>query len=515
MNPEQAKLGGELLQAGKRAREKDPELAAALYKLGGRQVGESMHHENPQNTYSHSTSGWFGSNSLFGGAGGIAETCGIFGVMAKVEAARGASGGAFPSSSSSVGMGGAMRGGMGGSFPSCRAGADSSYRAGSDPAFEEWATRQGYSHLLPSPCIELPVRQHPYVVPGGMGGLPGGMGGTQLPMGGNLHCVQRGQPGSSSSYEPPRPVEMREAQRRAAEWREAEQREVQRREAEQREVQRREAERREVQRREAEQREVQRREAEPRLGQTPTPVPVPLAELAAATAGWAAARKVGEGGFGVVYRADALPSRPVLGPVAIKRLGADSQQGLNELMSEVQLLGTCRHEHLLPLLAFCYEGGVGCLVYPLMAGGSLEDRLVRDDDASRRLASLLPAAGAARPPLTWQQRLRAVRDATRALVFLHTPTATRPVILHRDIKPANVLLDLEGNAKLADGVPPYPCLALALTAAVVPPILSLSHQSCETLSLSPPWPPLYSLPRNPLAPRLPTPPDPFPPMGTP
>jgi serine/threonine protein kinase len=221
-------------------------------------------------------------------------------------------------------------------------------------------------------------------------------------------------------------------------------------------------------------------------------VPVPLAELAAATAGWAAARKVGEGGFGVVYRADALPSRPVLGPVAIKRLAADSQQGLNELMSEVQLLGTCRHEHLLPLLAFCYEGGVGCLVYPLMAGGSLEDRLVRDDDASRRLASLLPAAGAARPPLTWQQRLRAVRDATRALVFLHTPTATRPVILHRDIKPANVLLDLEGNAKLADGVPPYPCLALALTAAVVPPILPRSHRSPETLSLAPPCGPPFT-----------------------
>ena len=307
---------------------------------------------------------------------------------------------------------------------------------------------------------------------------------------------------------------------------EAARQEAARQEAERREAERREAERRrEVQRREAERREAEQlgglqgrlqswllppehlqsrltaiAERPPpasRLGQTPTPVPVPLAELAAATAGWAAARKVGEGGFGVVYRADALPSRPVLGPVAIKRLGADSQQGLNELMSEVQLLGTCRHEHLLPLLAFCYEGGVGCLVYPLMAGGSLEDRLVRDDDASRRLASLLPAAGAARPPLTWQQRLRAVRDATRALVFLHTPTATRPVILHRDIKPANVLLDLEGNAKLADGVPPYPCLALALTALWSP-----------LYSLSPIGPPKPSRSRRPVVPPLLPPPKP-------
>ena len=79
--------------------------------------------------------------------------------MAKVEAARGVSGGGFPSSSSSVGIGGAISGGMGGSFRSCRAGADSSYRAGADPAFEEWAARQGYSHLLPSPDSELPAKK--------------------------------------------------------------------------------------------------------------------------------------------------------------------------------------------------------------------------------------------------------------------------------------------------------------------------------------------------------------------
>ena len=50
-----------------------------------------------------------------------------------------------------------------------------------------------------------------------------------------------------------------------------------------------------------------------------------------------------------------------------------------------------------------------------------------DADATHRLALLLQ--GTALPPLAWQQRLRAVRDATRALVFLHTPTATKPVVL--------------------------------------------------------------------------------------
>ena len=202
MNPEQAKLGGELLQAGKRAREKDPELAAALYKLGGRQVGEAMHHDNPQNTYSHSTSGWFGSNSLFGGAGGIAETCGIFGVMAKVEAARGASGGAFRSSSSSSV-------GMGGSFPSCSAGADSSYRAGADPAFEEWATRQGYSHLLPSPDSELPTKKQKASAQQSTGARPpAAAAATSLPP----SAASSGKASKAkitSSYEPPPPVQMR------------------------------------------------------------------------------------------------------------------------------------------------------------------------------------------------------------------------------------------------------------------------------------------------------------------
>merc|ERR1719262_335038 len=113
------------------------------------------------------------------------------------------------------------------------------------------------------------------------------------------------------------------------------------------------------------------------------------------------------------------------------------------------ILGAFRHEAVLPLVGFCLESSTGCLVYPLMLGGSLEDRLLPlVGDAPQRLSQLgLPAVP---PMLSWQQRLLIIRDATKALLFLHTPSASKPVLLHRDIKPANILLDGQLNAKLGD-----------------------------------------------------------------
>ena len=103
------------------------------------------------------------------------------------------------------------------------------------------------------------------------------------------------------------------------------------------------------------------------------------AELMAATDQFAAARRVGEGGFGVVYGAT-LRSLPHAGRCAVKKLVAASaaaaQQAWLELAREIQLLGTCHHPCLLPLLGFCLDEKAPCLVYPLMMGGSLEDRLL-------------------------------------------------------------------------------------------------------------------------------------------
>ena len=131
------------------------------------------------------------------------------------------------------------------------------------------------------------------------------------------------------------------------------------------------------------------------------------------------------------------------------------------------------HENLLPLVGYSLSRDLPCLVYPLMAGGNLEDRLLLTAPALERLRALAdstPAAAAAAAesglapaamdtaagaaativPLPWQQRLLSLRDATRALVYLHTPLEGREPLLHRDVKATNILIDAHGNTKLSD-----------------------------------------------------------------
>lgn len=172
-------------------------------------------------------------------------------------------------------------------------------------------------------------------------------------------------------------------------------------------------------------------------------------EIRSATAGFARARQLGRGSFGVVYAADRLPSLVRVGRCAVKRLETENARGRKALMNEIDVLSMCRHESLLPLLGYCLERGSACLVYPLVTGGSLADRLLRTPEALQRLSRL----GVARPsPLSWRELLRILRDTTRALVYLHRPAPGWPkgVVIHRDVKPSNILLDGQLNARLAD-----------------------------------------------------------------
>ena len=155
---------------------------------------------------------------------------------------------------------------------------------------------------------------------------------------------------------------------------------------------------------------------------------------------------IGRGAFGTVYRSTSMemiePSIRLLMPAfcerpcAVKRLATDGD--LASLVNELQVLASCRHENVLPVLAFCFEVHCKCLVTPLMHGGSLNDRLLLSANQSHSTL------------IRWEDCIRVLRDVARALAYLHQSTDVKPAIFHRDVKPSNILLDTALNAKLGD-----------------------------------------------------------------
>jgi len=144
------------------------------------------------------------------------------------------------------------------------------------------------------------------------------------------------------------------------------------------------------------------------------------AELSVATDSFSPNTIIGEGGFGKVYRGKLRGM-----DVAIKKLDPESMQGRNELYSELSILGTIGHRHIVSLYGWCPEEL--CLVYELCERGSLEECL---------------------PQLRWYDRVRVAKEVCCALLCLHKREPDG--IVHRDIKPSNVLLDKNWNAKLSD-----------------------------------------------------------------
>ena len=189
----------------------------------------------------------------------------------------------------------------------------------------------------------------------------------------------------------------------------------------------------------------------------PAAVALTFAELAAATDGFGEQRLIDSGGYSSVFIADTLPSLPPEAlplclrhkPFAVKR-AKSGVHDLAALQREVRVLQQCSHPHLLPLLGYSLDDEAQCLVFPLMRGGSLAARLSpKVSDHPEQLRRLgLPASLS---PLMWQQRLRILRQATEALLYLHTPVpGGKHAVVHRDFKPENIFLDDELNAHLGD-----------------------------------------------------------------
>ncbi|XP_011650749.1 U-box domain-containing protein 33 isoform X1 [Cucumis sativus] len=152
----------------------------------------------------------------------------------------------------------------------------------------------------------------------------------------------------------------------------------------------------------------------------------PFREIEEATKNFDPSLKIGEGGYGSIFRANLRHTM-----VAIKILHSDSSQGPSEFQQEVNVLSKMRHPNLVTLIGACPEAWV--LIYEYLCNGSLEDRLSCKDNT---------------PPLSWQTRIRIATELCSALMFLHS---SKPhSIIHGDLKPANVLLDANFVCKLGD-----------------------------------------------------------------
>ncbi|XP_059437183.1 G-type lectin S-receptor-like serine/threonine-protein kinase At1g11330 isoform X2 [Corylus avellana] len=154
-----------------------------------------------------------------------------------------------------------------------------------------------------------------------------------------------------------------------------------------------------------------------------------LQELASATNNFHQSNKLGQGGFGPVYRGKLSNQQEI----AVKRLSRASGQGQEEFMNEVVVISKLQHRNLVKLLGCCVEGEEKMLVYEYMPNKSLDTFLF--DSIKPKL-------------LDWRRHFNIIEGISRGLLYLHRDSRLR--IIHRDLKASNILLDEELNPKISD-----------------------------------------------------------------
>ncbi|CAN6545878.1 unnamed protein product [Malus baccata var. baccata] len=164
------------------------------------------------------------------------------------------------------------------------------------------------------------------------------------------------------------------------------------------------------------------------LGLGPRPNTFSYAELRAATEDFNPSNKLGEGGYGPVYKGTLSDGRVV----AVKQLSVASHQGKSQFVSEIATIYAVQHRNLVKLYGCCIEGSHRILVYEYLENKSLDHALF----------------GTSNLHLDWPTRFNILLGTARGLAYLHEES--RPRIVHRDVKASNILLDAKLSPKISD-----------------------------------------------------------------
>ncbi|KAK2973391.1 hypothetical protein RJ640_024819 [Escallonia rubra] len=180
-----------------------------------------------------------------------------------------------------------------------------------------------------------------------------------------------------------------------------------------------------------------------------------LRQIKAAINNFDDANKIGEGGFGSVYKGILLDGTIV----AVKQLSSKSKQGNREFLNEIGMISALQHPHLVKLYGCCIEGNQLLLVYEYMENNSLARALFGKFPSHDLLSVFGPieidysnlyhlAFEESRLNLDWATRQKICNGVARGLAYLHEDSRLK--IVHRDIKATNVLLDRDLNPRISD-----------------------------------------------------------------